>query len=87
MNESNAIGGYDNRAIFVALLKDYTVVLNKSMLQKFASNKENAWACLAAQFSKSVGKQTSVPHMKNLLNDMKSILKHIMFLHRWEDFS
>jgi len=33
------------------------------MLPKIASDKENGWACLAAQFSKSVGKQTSVPQM------------------------
>ena len=64
MDESSAIAGCDNRAIFVALLKYYTVVLNKSMLPKIASDKENAWACFAAQFSKSVGKQTSVPQMK-----------------------
>ena len=45
------------------------------MLPKIASDKENGWACLAAQFSKSVGKQTSVPQMKKLLNDMKSAVK------------
>jgi hypothetical protein len=34
------------------------------MLPKIAPDKENAWACLAAQFSKNVGKRTSVPQMK-----------------------
>ena len=34
------------------------------MLTKIALDKENAWACLAAQFSKSIGKQTSVLQMK-----------------------
>ena len=38
MEESSAIAGCDSRAIFVALLKDYTVVLNKSMLPKIASD-------------------------------------------------
>jgi len=46
------------------------------MLPKIASDKENGWACIAAQFSKSVGKQTSVPQMKKkLLNNMKSAVK------------
>ena len=47
------------------------------MLPKIASDKENGWACLAAQFSKSVGKQTSVPQMKKkkLLINMKSAVK------------
>ena len=47
----------DSSAIFVAL-KDYTVVLNKSVLPKIASDKEKAW-CLAVQFSKN-WKQTSI---------------------------
>ena len=75
MDESNTIAGCDNRAIFVALLKNYTVVLNKSMLPKIALDGENSWACLATQFSKSIGKQTSVPQMKILLNNMKSAVK------------
>ena len=53
------------------------------MLPKIASDKENGWACLAAQFSESVGKQTSVPQMgkkrrkktnKQLLNNMKQLI-------------
>ena len=64
MDESNAIAGCNNRAIFVVLLKDYTVALNKSMLPKIASDKEKARACLAAQFLKNIGKQTSVAQMK-----------------------
>ena len=48
------------------------------MLPKIALDKENGWACLAAQFSKSVGKQTSVPQMKiKLLNNMKSAVKKL----------
>ena len=80
MDESSATAGCDNRAISVALLKDYTVVFKKSMLPKIASNKQNAWACLAAQFSKSVGKQTSVPQIKKKkpLNNMKSAVKNTM---------
>lgn len=67
--------GCDNRAIFVALLKDFSVVLNKSMLPKVASAKEKAWGCLADQFSKNVGKQTSVGQLKKLLNNMKTAVK------------
>lgn len=65
----------DNRAIFVALLKDFSVVLNKSMLPKVASSKEKAWGCLADQFSKNVGKQTTVGQLKKLLNNMKTTVK------------
>lgn len=75
MNESSVTSGCDKRAIFVALLKDFSVVLNKSMLPKVASAKEKAWGCLADQFSKNVGKQTSVGHLKKLLNNMKTPVK------------
>ncbi|KAK9883825.1 hypothetical protein WA026_002022 [Henosepilachna vigintioctopunctata] len=47
MDESSVTSVCDNRAIFVALLKDFSVVLNKSMLPKVASAKEKAWGCLA----------------------------------------
>ncbi|KAG8272857.1 hypothetical protein J6590_033512 [Homalodisca vitripennis] len=75
MNESGVTSSCDNRAIFVALLKDFSVVLNKSMLPKVASAKEMAWGCLADQFSKNVGKQTSVGQLKKLLNNMKTAVK------------
>lgn len=75
MDESSVTSGCDNRAIFVALLKDFSVVLNKSMLPKVASAKEKAWGCLADQFSKNVGKQTSVGQLKKLLNNMKTAVK------------
>lgn len=75
MDESDEIAGCDSRAIFVALLKDYTVVLNKSMLPKISSAKEKAWACLAEQYSKNVGKPFSILQMKKLLNNMKTALK------------
>lgn len=75
MDESSVTSGCDNRAIFVALLKDFSVVLNKSMLPNVASAKDKAWGCLADQFSKNVGKQTSVGQLKKLLNNMKSAVK------------
>ncbi|KAK9877947.1 hypothetical protein WA026_020168 [Henosepilachna vigintioctopunctata] len=60
MDESSLTSGCDNRAIFVALLKDFSVVLNKYMLPKVASAKEKAWGCLADQFSKNSRKKTDV---------------------------
>lgn len=75
MDVSTVTSGCDNRAIFVALLKDFSVVLNKSMLPKVASAKEKAWDCLADQFSKNVGKQTSVGQLKKLLSNMKTAVK------------
>lgn len=69
------IAGCDIRAILVALLKDNTVVVNKSMITKIVSIKENAWVCLAEQFSKNIGKETNVAQLKKLLNNMKSAVK------------
>ncbi|KAK9871751.1 hypothetical protein WA026_014205 [Henosepilachna vigintioctopunctata] len=67
MDESSVTSGCDNRAILI--------VLNKSMLPKVASAKEKAWGCLTDQFSKNVGKQTSVGQLKKLLNNMKTAVK------------
>ena len=63
-DERVAIADCDSRAIFIALFKDYTVVINKSTLPKIALDKEKAWASLAMQFSKKVGKQTSLAQME-----------------------
>lgn len=76
MDESiDVIAGGDSRAVFVGLLKDNNVVLNKSMVPKIASAKEKAWACLAKQFSEKIGKETNVAQLKKLLNNMKTAVK------------
>lgn len=66
---------YDSRAILTALLKDYPVVLNKSMLPHITSEKEKAWAALKMKYMHNTGKVISVNQLKKLLNNMKSSVK------------
>lgn len=69
------VGDCDTRAAFVSLLKDNSVVLNKSMLPAIQKAKEKAWVSLARSFSINTGREITVNQLKKLLNNMKSSVK------------
>lgn len=75
MDASNDVVGCDTRAVLVTLLKDHTIVLNKSLLPNVSIAKEKAWKLLSESFSTNTGKEVTVSQLKKLLNNMKTAIK------------
>lgn len=63
------------RLVFAKLLKDRTVVFNKSMVPTIIQAKEKAWIEIKDEFTRSSGKNYTVAKLKKLLNNMKSDVK------------
>lgn len=65
----------DARATLVNILRNHTVVLNKSLASKFIYAKEKAWANVLKEFEQSTGKKMSPAKIKKMLNNMKHEIK------------
>lgn len=75
--ERTVLNAYE-RKIFVRVIRNYSVVLNRSMRSKTVAAKEQAWKEIQKEFDSLIGKQTSVIKLKKLLNNMKTDLKKRM---------
>lgn len=75
MEDSNDVVGCETRAVLVSLLKENTIVLNKSLLPNISMAKEKAWKLIADTFSRKTRKVVSICQLKKLLNNMKSAIK------------
>lgn len=65
----------DARATLVNVLKNHTVVLNKSLASKFMYAKEKAWANVLKEFEQCTGKKMSLVKIKKMLNNTKHEIK------------
>nr|CAH7732342.1 unnamed protein product [Callosobruchus chinensis] len=64
-----------SKMIFVSLIKDHQVVLNKSMLPEMVAAKEKAWNEVNTEYSEGIGKTVIIAQLKKLLNNRKTDIK------------
>ncbi|CAH1994299.1 unnamed protein product [Acanthoscelides obtectus] len=64
-----------SKMLFVSLLKNHRVVLNKYMLPKMVAAKEKACNEIKDQYSKGIGKVITIAQLKKLLKNMKTNIK------------
>lgn len=76
MNDLENDDSFENsRSVLVAVVKDYKVVLEKSMLPKCVQAKELAWEEIKKSYIKNTGKFVTVEQLKKTLQNMKSAVK------------
>lgn len=74
-DRDNGVDKKGERSLFVSLLKEHVVVLQKSKAPSVAKAKKEAWATLCADYSSAIGKMCTVGQLMKLLQNMKSQIK------------
>lgn len=70
--QGETVEGFDTRAMLTILLKDYPVVLEKSLLPAVVAKKDRAWKEIKEAYKKNTSKDVTVGQLKKLLNNMKT---------------
>lgn len=77
-DEDNRGAGDDNkvnRALFIKLLQEHVVLLQKSKAPSAAKAKKEAWATLTVDYSAAVGKLVTTAQLTKALQNIKSHIK------------
>lgn len=64
-----------NRTLFVRLLGEHPIVIDKSKIPSVVISKKNAWERISKEYSQTVGKPTNAAQLLKMFNNMKTKIK------------